>query len=47
MIITIQIEAKDNPRFVETVARELRERMSITTTPEINVVYPLGRVIKF
>lgn len=47
MIVTIKVEATDDPRFVETVALELRSRMSITTAPKIDVEYPSGRVVKF
>lgn len=47
MIVTIKVQPNDDPRFVETVAAELRARMSIQTAPQIDVEYPSGRVVKF
>jgi hypothetical protein len=47
MIITIKVDRLDDPRFVETVARELRERLSIQTAPKIDVQYLGGTVMKF
>lgn len=48
MIINITVEPTDDPRFIKTVvAPELRAHMSFETTPEINVIYPSGRIIKF
>lgn len=47
MIVTIKVQERDDPRFVEVVANELRSRMSLQTAPQINVEYPSGRVIKF
>jgi hypothetical protein len=47
VIVTIKVQESDDPRFVEAVASELRARMSLQTAPQIDVVYPIGRVIMF